>query len=65
MKGFHLKRNLVNGGKMVRLYSGNYRWILGWCYAPFVKKYPHLKLRPGERIPVNIKITKRNVKPKT
>lgn len=56
MKGFYLKRTGL--GYTMEIYSGNH-CIDVWCYHPFVKKYPHLKLKLGEKIPVDVKITRR------
>lgn len=56
MKGFYVERSSI--GDWVRLRFGAH-FLQSWCYRTFIKHHPRLKLKPGEKIPVNIKITRR------
>lgn len=56
MKGYFLKRSKFLSP--IYIYFGKF-CVASLCYRTFVKYFPHLKLKPGEKIPVNIKITRR------
>jgi len=55
-KGFYLRKDSC--GNTIDLYSGVH-YLRCFCTELFEKYFPHLKIKPGEKIPVNIKITRK------